>query len=90
MRFLATLSVKAKLVLSSLVFSLPIAVLLYSAAAGIGANISFAALERTGNAYQGKVAAVMQALVITSYSIHYTKLYDAFWIRRSTSRALSK
>ncbi len=62
MRCIAHMSVKAKLIVSSLVFSLPIAVLLYSVVAGIGADIAFSSLEKSGNSYQARLAGIMQAL----------------------------
>jgi len=52
MRFLDSKSIELKLTLSSVVFLLPIAVLLYAFVAGIRYDIRFSELEIYGNRYQ--------------------------------------
>lgn len=52
MRFFDSMSIRNKLILSSIIFSLPIAVLLYFSEAGIQAEINSSELELLGNRYQ--------------------------------------
>ena len=65
MQFFYAMSIRNKLILSSLIFTLPIAVLLYHVTTGIFGNIDFATLEKHGNEYQRplqEAAAVLPAL----------------------------
>ncbi|WP_051294868.1 methyl-accepting chemotaxis protein [Maridesulfovibrio bastinii] len=52
MRFFDSMSIRSKLLISSIIFSLPIAMLLYFSEAGIQHDINFSQLEIYGNKYQ--------------------------------------
>ncbi len=52
MRFFHSMSIRNKLLLSSIVFSLPIAVLLYHLVSGFNYDIHFSEMELYGNRYQ--------------------------------------
>jgi len=56
------ISIRNKLLLSSLIFTLPVGVLLYFAVSGINYDIRFSQLEAYGNAYQRPLMDAMAAM----------------------------
>jgi PAS domain S-box-containing protein len=59
---ISKMRITTKLTISSLAFTLPIAVLLYFMIAGVNASIRFSAMEHYGDAYQRPLANLLEAV----------------------------
>jgi methyl-accepting chemotaxis protein len=70
MALLNKLRVRVKLILSSMMFALPIAVLLFFMVKGFNETIEFAQLEKTGNRYQRPLEKILDGLTAYGVAAH--------------------